>query len=95
MKPKILWRDAENLGDGQHNRSAGEYFMHFYPQTHLAEMIEATGQTMEDQHRNVTQQEFFVLVGLLLLAAGHFVSSRSLAVPLLLVAAGLQQLHDV
>jgi hypothetical protein len=32
-------------------------------------MIEATGQTMSDHHRNVTQQEFFVLVGLLLLAA--------------------------
>jgi hypothetical protein len=32
-------------------------------------MIEATGQTMGDHHRNVTQQEFFVLVGLLLLAA--------------------------
>ena len=68
MHPRINWRDQ---GLGGNDRSESEYFMHFYPTGHIAEMLQATNANL-DAHggdRHLTQQEYFMFVGLLLLAS--------------------------
>jgi uncharacterized membrane protein YgcG len=63
-KASVKWRDYD-LGD---KRTPIDYFRHFYPVRHVPEMLEATNAVLAEKEKSpLTEQEFFVYVGLLLL----------------------------
>ncbi len=57
----VQWTVQADQGLGGNDRSESEYFMHFYPTGHIAEMVQATNANL-DAHggdRHLTQQEYF------------------------------------
>ena len=61
-KAAVRW--SVDLGD---NRPAIDYFMHFYPRSHVPATLQSTTEAL-DRHalRGITEQEFFVFLGVLL-----------------------------
>ena len=63
---KLMWHD----GLGHNQRSPFYYFYHLYPREHLKATLAALNWNMEHLagvHRKVTEQEWFVFIGLLFL----------------------------
>eukprot|EP00750_Incisomonas_marina_P005668 INCI14073.1.p1 GENE.INCI14073.1~~INCI14073.1.p1 ORF type:complete len:625 (+),score=97.77 INCI14073.1:326-2200(+) len=68
LNPSIVWGDEGLAGNA---RAPEDYFMHLYPDGHVPEMLAATNANLDEHggERHLTEQEFFQLLGLLLLAS--------------------------